>query len=217
MDCSAVPAAAKAASSIVCLIQPPDWRIYITPALVLISTFVAIAALINTRNVARRKATLDLIEKVESTDHYRALNATFSRLRRGKGFAQLANPGSEADEADRAQVNDYLNHYELVSVGILRGILDEAFYKSWMRGAFIRDWNAAADFVQGERWRDDGQGAWQYHPQIFCAYEGMARRWSSDAITLNRHSGPPPASPQPGPGDDPLPAAEAVLEPAPRN
>lgn len=212
MDCSLAPAAGEAVSTLVCIVHAPDWRIYITPALVLVSIFVALLALLNTLNVARRKATLDLIEKVESTDHYRTLNATFSRLRRGRGFGHLANPTEAADAADRALVNDYLNHYELVSVGIARGILDETFYKSWMRGPFVRDWNAATDFVQSERWRRDDDGQWRYHPQIFCNYQRMACRWSREARRLDRSSSDPPAGNEFGPGNDPLPKPEHTVD-----
>ena len=201
-----MPHAARAGSTIVCIIQPPDWRIYITPALVAISTIVAFLALVNTRRLARRKATLDLIEKVESTDHYRDLNSTFSRLRRGVGFAHLSNPSTEADQVDRAKVNDYLNHYELVSVGILQRILDEAFYRTWMRAPFVRDWNAAVDFVQSERWRLATDGTWTYNEKIFCNYQKMARRWSREALNPdNSYGARPSLADAGGPGDDPLP------------
>lgn len=190
----------------VCIVQAPDWRIYITPALVFFSVIVAALALINTRQIARRKATLDLIEKVESTDHYRALNAAFSRLRRGRGFAHLGNPADDEDILDRAKVNDYLNHYELVAVGIFQRILDERFYRTWMRAPFVRDWNAAADFVQAERWRREDDGRWTYNEKIFCNYQKMARRWSRDARSLSAASGPSGGGALTGgPGDDPLP------------
>lgn len=176
--------------------------------MVLLSTIVAVLALINTRRLARRKATLDLIEKVESTDHYRELNRTFSNLRRGRGFAHLSNPEPE-DADDRARVNDYLNHYELVSVGIFQRILDETFYRTWMRAPFVRDWNAAVDFVQRERWRRETDGRWTYNERIFCNYQKMARRWSRDALCPDASYGTPPSDAEHGgPGDDPLPAAD---------
>lgn len=190
------------------VVQPPDYRIYLTPALVLVSTIVAVIALVNTRRLARRKATLDLIEKGESTDHYRELNKTFSGLRRGKGFAHLSKP-APTDEDDRSRVNDYLNHYELVAVGIFQRILDEKFYRSWMRAPFVRDWNAAVDFVQRERWRRETDGTWTYNEKIFCNYQKMARRWSKEALCPTAaFSSPPSDMDHGGPGDDPLPTAD---------
>lgn len=210
MDCSAAQSVWPLASTLVCIVQPADWRIYITPALVAVSALIALSALVNTRQIARRKATLDLIKKVESTDHYRQLNKTFSRLRRSEGFAHLGNPRPE-DEDDRARVNDYLNHYELVSVGIFQRILDEAFYRTWMRAPFVRDWNAAADFIQRERWRRETDQSWTYNEKIFCNYQRMARRWSRAALDLTAaSSGPPTDAESGGPGDDPLPPGDAT-------
>src|SRR4028119_212047 len=162
---------------VVCILQPTDWRIYITPALVFVSAIIAFLAMLNARHLARERATLDLIEKVESGEHYRNITQTFSDLRRGAGFAHLSRPKPE-DEKARRCVNDYLNHYELVAIGILKGMLDESVYRDWMRGPFVRDWNAAADFIQRERWKRDDDGEWKYYAKTFMNYEVIARRWS---------------------------------------
>ena len=167
----------------------------------------------NARAVAKQKATLDLIEKVESTEHYRKLNQTFSRLRRGDGFAHLHNPQSDADKSDRRDLNDYMNHYEMVSVGILHEILDENFYKMWMQGPFVRDWNAASDWVQRERWKKRDDGTWDYYSKVFCNYESVACRWSKDGIKLNRlYSSPPTDQQAGGPGDEPFPESAETAQ-----
>lgn len=207
MICSAAPELAQKATLLVCIVQPADWRVYITPALVFLSAVIALAALFNARRVAREKATLDLIEKVESGDHYRKINHTFSILRRGAGFAKLSNPQSEEDKNTRREVNDYLNHYELVSIGILNGMLDEKVYRTWMRGPFVRDWNAAADWIQRERWKRDDQGQWEYYGQIFQNYQVIACRWSHEAIALSAtYAAPPTDQEAGGPGDEAMPS-----------
>lgn len=184
--------------------QPPDWRIYITPALVAISAIIAFLAVRNTRAVARQKATLDLIEKTESTEHYRKLAESFGDLRKGIGFSHLHNRADAAGKALRRCVIDYLNHYEMVAIGINADILDEAFYRSWMQSAFVRDWNAATPFIQRERWKKEGDGHWSYFPKHFEAYQEIAMRWSPEAINLtNEYSGPPDE--EAGPNDAPLP------------
>lgn len=205
MDCSTV----TGTSMTICLIQPFDWRIYIAPALILISIFVAWRALVNARTIARQKATIDLIEKKESTEHYRSISITFSELRRGKGFDHLTNPQSEHDRAERQAVIAYLNHYELIALGIIQKTLDEAFYRSWMRGPFVRDWNAAAYWMQNERWKQAKDGSWDYYPDTFAHYQKMVVRWSPKAIKLTaQYSGPPEAIEAGGPGNDPLPPAD---------
>lgn len=172
--------------------QPPDWRIYIVPVLVFVSAVIAVVAILMQRKVARQRATLDFIEKVESGEHYRNIVHTFTELRRGKGFAHLTKPRTAKDKEVRRCVNDYMNHYEMVAIGIRTGILDKAFYRDWMRGPFVRDWNAIADWVQRERWKRLDDGTWEYYDKIFIEYECLARQWSDEAIKLSAaYSGPP--------------------------
>ncbi len=214
MDCSAAPALISAARAVVICVVPsePDWRVYIAPALILISAIIAILAIINARSVARQKATLDMIEKKESTEHYRALNERFSELRKGRGFTHLNDPAAE-DKADRRALLDYLNHYEMVAIGIRQGILDDRFYRAWMEGAFVRDWNAAADWIQRERWKLGSNGDWQYRASLFEHYQWVACRWSKEARKLNENASEPPSAGS-GASDEPLPlpADEVVLK-----
>jgi Domain of unknown function (DUF4760) len=130
--------------------------------------------ILNARDLARNKATLDLIEKRESTDHYRSINQTFSRLRKTVGFAHLNDPTTEADVGDRQAVVDYLNHYEMVAIGIERKLLDATLYRRWMEGAYVRDWNAAVGWVQRERWKTDDSGNWTYRATILKNFQLVA-------------------------------------------
>lgn len=174
------------------------------PILGAFALFFAWASIRNARALARHKATLDLIEKTESTDHYRSINRAFSALRRGAGLAHLNDPQNDADKAARQSVIDYLNHYELVAIGIREGLLDEHLYRAWMEGAFVRDWNAATQWIQRERWQYDEVRSWTYRDSLLANYQAIARRWSPEAVVLDaRHSGPP-AAPA-GPSDEPLP------------
>ncbi len=146
-----------------------------------------------------------MIEKVESTPHYQNLHAAFSYHRRQDSFAKLHDPKETKDKDERQAVLNYLNHYELIAIGISKKILDEQIYKSWMRGPFVRDWNAAAGFIQRERWKwDDGTRAWEYHAVLFENYQAIACRWSTDATNLVQDTKPHPNTPS-GPGDEALP------------
>lgn len=191
-----------------------SWVTYVTPVLVLLSAIIAIIGVRNARSVARQKATLDLIEKVESSEHYRARNAVFSRRRTGPGFADLNAPMTDSDREDRSAVVDYLNHYEIVAIGIRSNILDAEFYRRWMVGPFVRDWNAASDWVQRERWKWDAEARlWRYRHQLFENFQWLAIRWSAEARVLtSESSAPPPHSA--GPGDAALPVSNAEREPA---
>lgn len=174
----------------------PHWSAFIAPALVVLSIGVAIWGVFNTRSVARRKATLDLIEKRESAEHYQQIHKVFRDTRLADGFLALADPRTEDARAQRKAVLDFLNHYEMVAIGIRRNILDERMYRDWMEGAFVRDWNAAAEFIQSERWRRNiDNSGWVYRASIFANYQWAAERWSSEARRLVEGDQPQPTSP----------------------
>ncbi len=216
MDCSTLPGTAATRAVVTCIANPPfDWHALIAPGIAAFGVVVAIGlAWVNIRNarsIARLKATLDLIEKVESSEHYRKRHETFRSIRTEGRFAALENPGDAQTKAQRYEVVEYLNHYELVALGILNRVLDEGMYRKWMAGPFVRDWNAAAAWIQSERWKLEDNGMWSYRAATFGNYQTMARRWSSKATMLTRETSPPPIAAARahdgslGPGDEPLP------------
>lgn len=205
MQCSETPAFEAAQAVIVCVASSFSWVSLLTPLIVLISIGVAFLGVRSARASARQRATLDMIEKVESAPHYRSLHAVFSYHRRQDSFSRLHNPTEEKGKSERQAVLDYLNHYELVSIGIREQILDAEFYRNWMLSPFVRDWNAAANFIQRERWKwDSKQSLWTYHDPLFENYQFMAKKWSYEAVDLSRNSSGPPDVPS-GPGDEALP------------
>jgi Domain of unknown function (DUF4760) len=147
----------------------PHWSDFIALAIASVAAFVAWRAFRSARLIAKQKATLDLIEKRESTEHYRQIIDRFSTLRKNCGFDHLNAP-VHTDVADRRMLIDYLNHYELVSIGIRQDILDSRIYRAWIEGSFVRDWNAVADGVQRERWKQDDGGRWRYRSSIYANY-----------------------------------------------
>jgi hypothetical protein len=188
----------------------PHWSVFIAPAIASVAAFVAWRAFRGARLIAKQKATLDLIEKRESTEHYRHIIDRFSTLRKNRGFDHLNAP-TQDDVTDRRMLIDYLNHYELVSIGIRQDILDSKIYRAWIEGSFVRDWNAVADWVQRERWKQDDDGHWRYRGSIYANYQHIACLWSPEAVRLSAESSPPPVIGG-GPSDDPFPAPIDEIE-----
>lgn len=204
---AAVASAAGAMhAALACAPRPVfDWTILLGPAIVLLSASIAFYGVLTAKSIARKRATLDFIEKVESIEHYRKLAETFSRMRTSAGFSKLHTPTSDAEHADRRSVFDYINQYELVSIGIAQKILDEKFYRQWMASAFVRDWNTVSDFVQRERWKwNAALQTWEYADNLFDNFQTYACRWSKQAVALNKASSQPPPKAQ-GVGDQALP------------
>lgn len=177
----------------------------LVPTIILISVIAAAWGVISARNTTKERVTLEMIEKVESTPHYRDLHSVFTYHRRSNTFEKLHDPTEEKDKKERQAVIDYLNHYEIVSIGIRKRILDADIYREWMQGPFIRDWNAASDFIQRERWKWDHENhRWYYHERLFQNYQLVATNWSSVARNLTEKTESAPSEPR-GPGDEMIP------------
>lgn len=182
---------------LVCAASSFSWVSFLTPAVVVLSVIVAAFGVLSARKSARQRATLDMIEKAESAEHYRSLHKVFLSRRTSGGLGDLNAPKNDHDGKERLQVMDYLNHYELVSIGVLAKILDKDIYREWMLGPFIRDWNAAAGFIQRERWKwDGGKRKWVYYSEIFANYQKVALMWSSDAADITEQTSGPPGRPE---------------------
>jgi len=172
-----------------------------------VAVVLALTQLSTTRAIARMRATLDLIEKAESSDHYVRITGVFSDYRRRNAFLDLVEP-TDALRADRFAVLGYLNHYETIALFIRKKVLDGPTYRDWIIGTLVRDWNAASEFIRRERWGwDSASGQWAYDPTLLQSFEALACSWSSSAVRLRANPGAPPASP-PGREDDPLPSLD---------
>jgi hypothetical protein len=208
VQCAELTTQEAAQAMIVCVASSFNWVSLLTPAIILVSVIVAYFGVQTARGSMRQRATLDMIEKVESAPHYRSLHSVFSYHRRQDSFSRLHDPQEEKDKSERQAVLDYLNHYELVSIGIRRKILDSEFYRSWMLSPFVRDWNAAAEFIQRERWKwDEQKSKWYYHHPLYENYQFVAESWSPEVIKLNENTSGPPSAPS-GPGDESFPEAD---------
>jgi len=188
--------------SLTCLPDPDPWwktALLFFPVVLLVVSLISLAfayrAIVNTRAIARQKATLDLIEKVESSEHYRKLVKTVTALTPA-GFLALNDPQDDAAKVERQNLLDYLNHYELVAVGIENDILDDKIYRRWMQSFAVTDWNRAADFVQAERWRLNAQKTdFEYRDELLRSLQIAVKRWSPSA----RHLWADPATKPPLP------------------
>lgn len=169
--------------------------------IILISALIALFGIFRARDTARKSATLSLIEKFETTPHYREMARVFRYHRVKRTLNTLHSPEEGKDREDRTKVQDYLNHYELIAIGIVTNILDAKTYRLWMESAFIRDWNEAADYIQRERWKFDKlRNEWEYQHSLYQNFQKIALRWNPAVKHIDETSSLPPENPQ-GPGD----------------
>lgn len=210
MQCSAAQRLASGVEQVTCVAEPAGAPWWIGPLVTfvaaIIAGLIALRSIESARELARRKATLDLIEKFESSEHYRTLTDAFAEARRNASFMHYVQPTDAPSKRTRGHILDYLNHYELVAIGIGNEILDERIYRAWMETAYVRDWKVVGPFIQALRTDPDVTGGDAYHEEAYGNYESMACQWDDDARPLTRGS-PPPLRHVDAPDDgDPPPA-----------
>jgi hypothetical protein len=137
---------------------------------------IAVLAIQANREIARNRATLDYIERTESTAYYQEISKTFHSFRSNpKGFSDILNPADEPAKQLRRAVVQYINHYENLSIAIQFGTLSEEMYYRAFRGALVADWELAEPFIT--HLRTTARGPIKPSPRAFVEFEWLARRW----------------------------------------
>lgn len=150
------------------------------PLAILFSALIALMAINANKKLARRRATLDIIEKSESNAHYLKTIAAFQRCLKAGLFKENSQIFEDEYAEDLRLVQQYLNHYELIAIGIKNKIIDEKLYKYWLRTVFVNDWVCVQKTVQARRY---GKGkkntsSTNYDDKIFCEYNQLAKKWA---------------------------------------
>jgi Domain of unknown function (DUF4760) len=141
----------------------------------LASAIVALLVLLYTRAANRRRATLDMVMKTLLDETAQRKQDAFKDLI--KKHQDQADPFTLADllpdaakgTPNRRTMLYQFNVYELMALGIKRGIFDEAFYKRWYHNQFMTDYENAALFVTGLQ---------QRKASIFCECTALYRKWA---------------------------------------
>ena len=140
----------------------------------IISAVVAFSAYIYTRRANRRRATLDMVMRTFLDDDGRKRYDLFKDLMRrdqdqNDPFKMISLKKLTADNgADRSIVLAQLNNYELVSLGIRRGVFAENFYKRWFHRQFTKDYENMSSFISAIQ---------EETPTIFCEFQYLYTRW----------------------------------------
>ncbi len=122
-----------------------------------IATVVAVWGVLSQRAIARRQVTLDHIAHLESDRDIIEARRRFVELAKlPGGLAAWAEEDKEQTEEALA-IGRILNSYELISIGIQRGIIDYELFRRWHRVSAIKYWERGAPFVMciRDRLRND--------------------------------------------------------------
>lgn len=125
----------------------------------------------------RRRATLDMVMKTlmdaSAQDRAKAFKEVLKRAHDPNDpftLESLINLSS-AESAERRDLLHQLNVYELMALGIRRGVFDEAFYKRWYHNQFTSDYEGCQTFIRDLQ---------ESKSTIFCECSELYQKWIKD-------------------------------------
>lgn len=139
-----------------------------------LSAIVALAAFHYTRRVNRRRATLDMVLKTFIDDggqkRYNDFKGVMQRHKDPQDDLNIlifADPNCPPSP-ERQMLRIQLNEYELISLGIKRGLFEEKLYKAWFQDQFQRDFESLDEYIRKVR---------DKRPSVFCECVWLYTRW----------------------------------------
>lgn len=116
-------------------------------AVALLAAAVAFLAILSHRRTTARKSTLDFILKHELHDPiWLDLRLKVRPILKDAGkWGAIVEAESTADKQD---VLAWLNHHEIVAVGVKHRALDRNLYFDWLGSLYRADWELAHSFVR---------------------------------------------------------------------
>jgi hypothetical protein len=140
---------------------------------VVVSVVIALIVLILTQRSAKKRETLNLISSIRNSTEYKASRIEYLALVNSTNnlveFAKEEN--SESSQA--SIIEEMLNYYELISLGIRMGTLDEHFYKLWYRSSLVTDYRRLQPYIVELR-------RWTGVPTYFYQFERLATKWAAN-------------------------------------
>jgi hypothetical protein len=132
------------------------------------AAMVAIWGIASQRSITSRQTTIQYIREAERDADMIAARKKFNEL--AKQPDGLGPWGTDANSTspEAQSIRMVLNEYELIAIGIQRGILDDKTYRLWHRSAVIKNWRQASPYVIAVRMRTNNDA-------IFHEFEEMAR------------------------------------------
>lgn len=133
-----------------------------------VAAAIALFGIFTQRSITARQTTLQFIRDGERDRDMIEARRIFQECARSpKGLAKWGTEANTQTPEARA-IRMVLNDYELIAIGIQRGIIDDTTYRRWHRSAVVKNWRHAAPYVIAVRSRTN-------HDALYHEFEEMAR------------------------------------------
>jgi hypothetical protein len=122
-----------------------------------VASVIAIWGVWSQRAITRRQVTLDHIAHLESDRDIIEARKRFVELAKEPGGLAIWAEADQEQTEEALAIGRILNSYELISIGIQRGILDYKLFARWHRASAIKYWERGGPFVMRirDRLRND--------------------------------------------------------------
>jgi Domain of unknown function (DUF4760) len=145
---------------------------FIQAAGVIVSIIIALIVLILNQRSNKKRETLILISSIRNSEQYKETRRAYLKVVNTTtnlvDFAKEEN----SEKQQTILIEEMLNQYELVALGVRMGTLDEHFYKLWYRTSLITDYHRLKPFIEEVR-------RWTGVDTYFYQFEMLANRWAA--------------------------------------
>ncbi len=108
---------------------------------------VAVWGVMSSRRISSRQVTIEQLSLALNDGDYIAARRRFVDLSRTPGQAAICAQDENIYSKQSRAIRLVLNNWELISIGIQRGIIDYSIVDRFHRGAIISDWEISAPFI----------------------------------------------------------------------
>jgi hypothetical protein len=184
--------------------------------ILIVSAAIAIATIIITPLLERRRATIDLVRDLQKDDVLIKARETIESLQDASGRIDFDTILTQKDTAALRAILNVLNSFEFMAAGLRTGAFDEKTYKRILSNTVITQWDLFQEFVRKyrEKYKNENKRPKGVNPAtLFQDFETLAQKWSKDPLKRIRASWNPfrkkPASPIPQLPTQPQPPVQA--------
>lgn len=124
------------------------WDSAVQNLILVFALFVALVSLWMSRNTERQKATLDFLRAYNASDVVHEGTRILNKWRTGEEHSTL-------DDRQLLIVNEFLNLFELLAIGLKSGIYDEQMKRGAMETLIVRYYRKAEPFIKAARNKDN--------------------------------------------------------------
>lgn len=143
--------------------------------MLVIAAAIAVISIVNSRHIARKKQSIDMLMDMRCDKLMNDALATISKLHNNdEGLRKFAQPSNRASE-EAEHLRLALNHFEYIAVGIRSGIYDEILVKDGIYTTIVDTFFKTEPYIKAVRQVTNRE-------TIYQDFECLARRWDNKKL-----------------------------------